>query len=465
VFTDSIIKWQSNKNSAVIFSFCSLILLFFIPYYILFLILILAALLLTKNYKIILAIIIIGFVSFTNELIEEYRIFITSASALFLFILFFREYGFTFNSYPKAPKEFLYFFTLLFISLGVSTLFSPLPVYGIIAIARTLIFFLIAYLFFSFLKDEKNILVYLYAICGSVIVTGIPMIMDFIQLGFEYYFSRVVFQDMFDLQGSLGYTGLTIFYMAIALNVSFFLSGKFKKPVSKIILSLLLLFNIVVIILANSRGGIVAALISTAFILYTIKPKRMIKASLIAVFITGLFLSAITDLYNAVDIYLRWHTVGDREVYWQMGIDVISDNPIVGLGTDAFDKFFYNYAPSSILGHYKTPSGVTAKPHPHNFFLYYYAENGILGLLSAISLFVLFFYYGFKCISLTRNVNYESFLLSVTITGIGLGELFRAFIEVSGHLTYGYITRDLPFWLMFIILIYIKQKFQKKDVT
>ena len=61
---------------------------------------------------------------------------------------------------------------------------------------------------------------------------------------------------------------------------------------------------------------------------------------------------------------------------------------------------------------------------------------------------------------LTKN-DYDYYVLTVAITGIGLAIFLRSFIEVAGYLLYGYITRDLPFWLLFSILIYIYQKFNR----
>lgn len=76
----------------------------------------------------------------------------------------------------------------------------------------------------------------------------------------------------------------------------------------------------------------------------------------------------MTEFNQAVTNYLRLETVSDREVYWQMGIDVIGDNPIVGVGVDVFDKYFFNYAPSSTVNYFKSDFLNIGKPHPHNFF-------------------------------------------------------------------------------------------------
>jgi O-antigen ligase len=158
--------------------------------------------------------------------------------------------------------------------------------------------------------------------------------------------------------------------------------------------------------------------------------------------------------------YLRLSTSGAREIYWQLGLNIINDNPFLGTGPDTFQQNFYNYAPSALTDQLKLNAAALAKPHPHNFFLYFTAENGIPGFSVSILFFITFFFFAVKTVRLTRQINYDFFVISTIITGIGLALFFRSFIEVTGYLTYGNITGDLPFWIMFMILISIYRKFR-----
>ena len=64
---------------------------------------------------------------------------------------------------------------------------------------------------------------------------------------------------------------------------------------------------------------------------------------------------------------------------------------------------------------------------------------------------------------LTKKISRDSYIISIAITGIGIGFLFRAFFEVTGLLYYGYITTDLPFWLLFGILVHIYQEIKSNE--
>lgn len=409
--------------------------------------------------KIILSIIIISFLSFTGEFFEDFRIYITLFSSAYLFYIFLKEFGFQYKKFPKLPKEILSFITLLIFTLFISTAFSQNINISLIAFLRMILFLLIIYIFYSFLNYEENIKVYIGSLLVVVIIIGIPMLIDLYNLGLKNYFIRILLTDKFDLVTSRGYTKLTILFISISLVSSMFFMSGFNKLSYKLGLIALLFFNIVILILANSRGGIVAGIISISFSLFILMRSMFIKSFLGVFGLFVLLIIVIPEVNEAVDLYLRWETVSDREVYWQMGLDVINDHPIVGIGPDMFDKVFFNYAPSKTVNYFRSDFLQIGKPHPHNFFFYFMAENGILGLISSVTFFILFFYFALKTIRLTQNINRDYYILSVAITGIGIGLFFRSFIEVSGYLLYGYITADLPFWLMFAVLISIHQKY------
>ena len=412
-----------------------------------------------SNKKIILSVIIISYLSFTSEFFENVRIYITVFSSGYLLYLFLKEYGLQLKKFPKLPIEILVFFALLVFALLTSTIFSQNISVSLLAFLRLLLFLFISYIFYSLLNDEGNIKVYIISLIIVVMILGIPMLIDLYSLGLKNYFMRILLADKFDLTTSRGYTKLTILFICITLVTSMFFMKGFNKLSYKLGLIVLLSFNIIILVLANSRGGILAGIISISFILFMLKRSFFIKSFLGAVGLAVLLMIIVPEINEAINLYLRRETVSDREVYWQMGVDVINDHPIFGIGPDMFDKTFFNYAPSKTVNYFRSDILQIGKPHPHNFFLYFMSENGLLGLITSISFFVLFFYFAFKTIGLTKNVNRDYYILSIAITGIGIGLFFRSFIEISGYLLYGYITADLPFWLIFGILISIHQKY------
>jgi len=425
---------------------------------------ILITVIILNKEKLILGMIILIYLTASADLYSEYRLYLNIFNTLLLFFLFLYKYGLKFDNYQKVPREIILFIAVLLFSLWISTIFSLKPASSALELIRMIFFLVICYIFYSLLDKDYKVYVYIYTLIGIMVIWGLRMVVDVYNLGVETYFVRSLLGDKSELYGRVSNTGMTVFFISIALIVALFFNSKFKNPSAKFLLKILFGFNIIVLILANSRGGIAAALLSIAFILLVLNKSLFLKAIIIGSAITVFLIFIIPGLSESVDIYLRWHTLSDREPFWNSGLRVIADHSLFGLGPGLFADYFYVYASSSLINYYSNSGLDIGNPHPHNIFLYYTAENGILGLIVAIGFFYMFFYFASKTLKLTKNINRDYFILTTAITGIGLGLFFRSFIEITGFLTYGYITTDLPFWLVFGILIFIYQKFKKQNV-
>jgi len=261
--------------------------------------------------------------------------------------------------------------------------------------------------------------------------------------------------DNIQLYSSSIYTGSVIFFISATLLASMYFMDNFKKKKYKILLTILFSLNVIILILSNSRGLIIAALLAISFLVLVFKRILFLKilTSIIVIFVLVVFM--FPEFEDSVNFYFRTGTT-NREIFWGAGIDIINDYPIVGVGPHLFDKYFYSYAPSVVLEIKEWKAGSHT---PHNFFLYYAAENGILGFIAGVSLFLIWFYIVGQVMRFSKRNNKHYFILSVAIFGIGIGFFVRSFVEVTGFLYYGYITTDLPFWLIFGILISIYQKY------
>ncbi len=82
-------------------------------------------------------------------------------------------------------------------------------------------------------------------------------------------------------------------------------------------------------------------------------------------------------------------------------------------------------------------------------------ENGVLGLL--LSLMIFYFYYrlAWRIMKRTKLTNHINYTLSISLYSIGLILFIRSFFEVDGIYSYGNITRDIPFWICYVILAHL----------
>jgi O-antigen ligase len=454
-----------NSQGIIIISIILAIIISVVPSTLLIILIVLIGLLsfLIKHEKLILPLVIISYLAVTSDYLQDFRTLVNLFSTLLLIYIFLKRFGLRYSTYPKIPKGIIFFCGFLFFTLITSTIFSYYPITSFAATFRMFIFLVISYFFYALIKDKDDIFRYLYSIIGVMIIIGLPMMIDAYNLGLQKYFMRVILSEKFDLLAATRYSSFTIFFIALAIAASILYIKKKQFSSVNSALYLIIIFNIIILILANSRGGVLAAIVSLGFMLSILNWKYFLRGVLAFALIFIVLFYSVTELNEAVTNYLRLETLSDREVYWQMGVDVIKEYPVFGVGVDVFDKFFFNYAPSNTVNYFKSDFLNIGKPHPHNLFLFYTAENGILGLLTSIMFFVMFFYYAVKSMQLTKNENFDFYVLTVAITGIGIGFFVRSFIEVTGYLIYGYITRDLPFWLLLGILIFIYQKFSNLE--
>lgn len=412
-----------------------------------------------KRYQVlILPLIILAYLTITSDHLKDFRTIVNLLSTIVLLYIFLQKYGLKYLDYPKVPKGVIIFCTLLFFTLVVSTIFSSYPLTSFAATFRMFLFLLISYILYGLIENKNDILLYLYSVIAAMLIIGLPMIVDAYNLGLQRYFIRGILGNNLNLTSSLGYTGVTVFFISFSALIAMFFIDANKAALNKIVITVFLVLNFFVLVLANSRGGILAAIISGSFVLFILNKKLFAKLTLSLIIIFIILFIMLPEVSNIINLYLRWDTLGDREKYWQIGISMIKDHSIFGVGADVFDKYFTSYASYSHLQSFKITSNVFGKPHPHNFFLFFTAENGVLGFITAISLFIMFLSLALKTLKKSKYISRDYYVLSTLITAVGIGIFFRSFIEISGVLTYGYINKDLPFWILMVILVHIYTK-------
>lgn len=410
------------------------------------------------GYKFILGIIIVSYITILSEFVGESRLYFNLISTLFLLILFLREFGLNFSRYPRISRVVWVYLILLFSALIISTIFSGFTYLGFYSLFTTMLFLSIVYLFYGLLKNEENIAVVIYALCISVLIFAVRMLVDLYNLGLQNYFKRTILEGNQELYGSIGYTSLSFFFISTSLLVTFLIIKKVNTDKINKIYYLLILFHIFALIFTNARALILGSVVSI-FYLYLILNTKLIFKVLLTLIIMFIFtFSLFPSLFEIFEIYVRLDTINQREIFLNSGIAVISDYPIFGVGPRGFPDYFFSYAPSHMFVFFELEIWRSGIPNPHNFFLYHWAENGIGGLIISVGFFLMFFYLANDTRKRVKDINQIYYIWVVSITGIGLGMLIRAFFEVTGVFTYGFITFDLPFWLAICILLNIREK-------
>jgi len=445
-----------NKKVFIILSFILTALLVLLLNYLPVLIvlnIILIILLFFRN-KLLLPISIILFLTITGEELLSYRTVINIAAILIMASLFLHKYGLNFKIYPRVPNYIILYLFFLIIVLFLSSSFSNVPNLGYTVVLRMLVFLIICYTYFSLIEDRKTLTIYFITLFFTAIFIGISILYDILNTGFLLYTIEGSLVRYGGLYQNPNYIGLLL-VITIPITVSMFFSNYKNDRIIKFSLTLLLILMFILLFISNSRSsilGVATAVLITLGILH----KKLFYGIIIGIALIIVLYLNLPEVNDFFSMYLRLERLYTREYFWSAGLDIIFDYPFFGIGPEMFENYFYTYIPSDffLFFGFKTTTAL-GTPHPHNLFLLFTAENGILGLIIAVGFFILFFFYAGKNISECRNKNSEYYPLAVVSFGIGAGILMRAFFEVTGFLTYGFITRDLPFWLVFISVVHI----------
>jgi O-antigen ligase len=167
---------------------------------------------------------------------------------------------------------------------------------------------------------------------------------------------------------------------AVAAAELFFASLKTKRSHSSIRDSGLLVGAWVLgalgLLLSLSRGGWLAILMAAGlFVILNAKKKYVVSAIVVLVLITSTIYAIPNLRYRVLLPFYGEKSSVARLSLWHTGIKMIKDSPVLGKGLLGFTNNWYAY---------NTDQGLSKYPAPHNIFLNFWVDTGLLGLLSFV---------------------------------------------------------------------------------
>ena len=234
----------------------------------------------------------------------------------------------------------------------------------------------------------------------------------------------------------------------------------FKERIKKLSIFFLVCIYSLGLIITNSRAAILSTAISSLVLIYFYN--RKIFFSIIVTFIVLIPLLFVNPINKYIDIYFRVDrlTTG-RNLIWEIVSNIVKDNSVFGAGPAATKFEMYRYMPfmlgSAAEKYISLHIDQIEFGHAHNFYLFFLTDLGIPGFITSLFLPYAFISLGLKTIKKFKNIHIEYYWLSMGITAAGIGLFIRGFFEWGNLISYGTLESDLPFWLIFIILIYLYQ--------
>lgn len=161
------------------------------------------------------------------------------------------------------------------------------------------------------------------------------------------------------------------------------LAGKNIKSTKKTFFVIVTLLSMIGLLLNGTRGAWLAVFLALCIPVIVIARKnpRMWIGLLLGVLVCS------TLALNNPYIENRFRSINDlsqrspaeRLLVWSSAWQIFKDNPVVGVGTNNFEKVY--------MERYISPKATLKLTHAHNNFLQMLAENGIIGFCTFVFLF------------------------------------------------------------------------------
>ncbi len=211
----------------------------------------------------------------------------------------------------------------------------------------------------------------------------------------------------------------------------------------------------IVLVLTRSLGGIIAA--SGGLVLFFAsyyRSWRMFTGSMLALsLIFSLVLATLWRTPRIQDFFTYSHhsSLASRYVIWHVATDIIADHPLFGVGPGNFQFVYLAYQKNY------PPYPEWAVPQPHNLFLAFWLQTGIIGLCGFI-LVVLLIGKKYICIVQKKKYAKDDIIVLGAMCALGI-------IMIHGLVDTPYWKNDLAliFWLLVLLASIQNEKDDRKN--
>jgi O-antigen ligase len=333
---------------------------------------------------------------------------------------------------PGVPFFLAYLFYLL---TGLASLFVAInPSEGLFDLSRTFLMIVFLFLLIQIFGRHERVIPFIVGLVAtSAIIASLIGISEYFRLVYGKPQAEL-YDALYNVKGLMGHKNQ--FAIFLFLTIPFVLFGTISLRKKLRILSgtaLALVFLTIFLVQTRSVWIAVVLFMLLSLTLYLIGPGRVMKIEdhlkswitllagvTLAALATGIYIHKDQDAAQVVQYKLKSIYNLDSESNRgriEMGratIAMIADKPLLGFGAG---NWKINYPP-----YYARYQGVEYKKwrRPHNDFLWVFAEKGIFGLVSYVSLFVFLLAYCIRII-LSDAVSMEKRLFSAFLFSAIIG--------------------------------------------
>lgn len=366
----------------------------------------------------------VQFFNFPTNLLE---IMVFTSIVVFLFkhkMLFFQDA-------KKIPRSFLFSISILFLGVMLSTFFNDnkLTELGIIKgwFLLPIIFSLIIFSSINSLKEIERIFLVIFFSTSTVALISLI-----------YKALNIV---TYDNRLCAFYLSPNHLAMYVASGIPFGLYFLLKNR-ENLAISFLFLISVLSLYFTFSYGAWIASLVSILIMILTSKSKEKNYLYLLGLasflFVSMISLQIDSEKLQDLISFTERSSASSRMTIWQVSLKLISENPILGIGPGNFQTSYLS------LQKLFPPYLEWAVPQPHNLFLAFWLQTGLIGLIGFVSLLILIF----KKLFYFRK-NKKDAALATPLIGFFVYTILHGMIDTT------YWKNDLSylFWIALILTI------------
>ncbi|HVE75639.1 MAG TPA: O-antigen ligase family protein [Actinomycetota bacterium] len=235
--------------------------------------------------------------------------------------------------------------------------------------------------------------------------------------------------------GTMGNSNFAGGYLGIALPFLFYVAMSAKNDFMRTLLFVLVGLDVLALWFTQTRGGMIAAVTGAVAMVFLSRDRlpRWTKVVTAVAMAIGVILAVLVLWHPGMDEppgplakveTFRTQTFGIRTYYWQTGLRIFADKPILGSGLE----LYYARYPQFRLPEDGAQLGLTITDKPHNIFVEYLANAGLLGGLSYLLLVGLALWYAARRV---RTLEGEQRLLLTVFAGVLAGYLGQGFFSID----------------------------------
>lgn len=226
-----------------------------------------------------------------------------------------------------------------------------------------------------------------------------------------------------------------LYFSPIIILFSGFMFWGDKKIVEQIAKLAIIIIGLTVIIMAKSEAAIISIIAVWLILMIANKKTRLPAVMLVAAVVTLFFLNPDIHQYLSVKLLLKDYSGFIRRLIWQESWQMLKDNWLFGAGLAGYQTKIASY-------HLPT---FEIFLYPHNIFLNFWSELGLIGLIAFFWLIIKFCWQNSRAV-INKNKNYifNLFLLAI-----------MAQFLIHGLVDAPYLKNDLSMLFWLILAFYV----------